>query len=130
ALAALILAEPALILLDEPTNNLDAEGRAAVAELLARWRGAAIVVSHDRALLETMDGIVELTGLGASSYGGNWSHYRARKALELAAAEHDAEVATRQMRDVARKAQMARERQERRDAGGRKKGAKGDMPRI
>src|SRR5690606_1072084 len=59
ALAALILAEPALILLDEPTNNLDAEGRAAVAELLARWRGAAIVVSHDRALLETMDGIVE-----------------------------------------------------------------------
>jgi len=130
ALAALILAEPALILLDEPTNNLDAEGRAAVAELLARWRGAAIVVSHDRALLETMDGIVELTGLGASSYGGNWSHYRARKALELAAAEHDAEVATRQVKDVARKAQMARERQERRDAGGRKKGAKGDMPRI
>src|SRR5690606_11013122 len=47
ALAALIFAEPDLILLDEPTNNLDIAGRAAVAEMLAGWRGAAIVVSHD-----------------------------------------------------------------------------------
>src|SRR5690606_20060974 len=70
ALAALVLAQPDLILLDEPTNNLDAEGRAAVIALLHRWRGAAIVVSHDRALLREMDAIVELTSLGATLYGG------------------------------------------------------------
>src|SRR5690606_30287713 len=46
ALAALVFDAPDLILLDEPTNNLDAAGRAAVAEMLARWRGAAIVISH------------------------------------------------------------------------------------
>ena len=34
--------------MDEPTNNLDADGRAAVADLLERWRGGALVVSHDR----------------------------------------------------------------------------------
>jgi ATPase subunit of ABC transporter with duplicated ATPase domains len=130
ALAALVFDRPELILLDEPTNNLDADGRLAVAEMLAGWRGAAIVVSHDRALLETMDAIVELTSLGTTSYGGNWSFYRERKALELAAAHHDLDVAERQMRDAAHAAQEARERQDKRDAGGRRKAAKGDIPKI
>ncbi|ODT79246.1 MAG: ABC transporter [Pelagibacterium sp. SCN 64-44] len=130
ALAALVFEAPDLILLDEPTNNLDADGRAAVADMLAQWRGAAIVVSHDRALLENMDAIVELTGLGATSYGGNWSFYRERKALELAAAQHDLGVAERQVRDAARAAQEAREKQDRRNAGGRRKNAKDDEPRI
>jgi ATPase subunit of ABC transporter with duplicated ATPase domains len=130
ALAALVFNAPDLILLDEPTNNLDAEGRAAVADMLAEWHGAAIVISHDRDLLEKMDAIVELTTLGASTYGGNWSQYRERKALELAAVQRDLSHAERQVRDAARAAKVARERQARRDAGGRKKAAKGDMPRI
>lgn len=130
ALAALLFDAPDLILLDEPTNNLDEDGRAALADLLARWRGAAIVISHDRALLDKMDAIVELTGLGATSYGGNWSFYRQRKALELASAQHDLDVAERQVRDAARAEQEARERQDKRDAGGRRKAAKGDMPKI
>ncbi|MEQ9635894.1 MAG: ABC-F family ATP-binding cassette domain-containing protein [Devosia marina] len=130
ALAALVFNAPDLILLDEPTNNLDAEGRAAVADMLAEWHGAAIVISHDRDLLEKMDAIVELTTLGASTYGGNWNQYRERKALELAAVQRDLSHAERQVRDAARAAKVARERQARRDAGGRKKAAKGDMPRI
>src|SRR5690606_29144903 len=71
ALAALVFAEPDFLLIDEPTNNLDREGRAAVIGLLAGWRAGAIVVSHDRELLETMDAIIELTSLGATRYGGN-----------------------------------------------------------
>lgn len=72
-LAALIFADPDFLLLDEPTNNLDREGRKAVVDQLANWRRGAIIVSHDRALLETMDAIVELTSLEARRYGGNWS---------------------------------------------------------
>lgn len=75
ALAAALFTQPDFLLLDEPTNHLDAEGREAVIALLARWRGGAIVVSHDRALLETMDAIAELTTLGIARYGGNWSAY-------------------------------------------------------
>ena len=74
ALAALVFQEPDFLLLDEPTNNLDREGRDAVAALIDRWPGGAIIVSHDRALLERMDAIVELTSLGATRYSGNWSH--------------------------------------------------------
>jgi len=87
ALAAAILAEPDFLLLDEPTNNLDRDGRQAVIDLVADWRAGMIVVSHDRELLETLDAIVEMTSLGVTRYGGNWGHYRERKALELASKE-------------------------------------------
>ncbi|MFC3712213.1 ABC-F family ATP-binding cassette domain-containing protein [Sphingoaurantiacus capsulatus] len=130
ALAALTFAAPDFLLLDEPTNNLDREGRAAVAELLAGWGAGAIVVSHDRELLEAMDAIVELTSLGATRYGGGWSAYRERKALELAAAEHDLAVADRRVAEIDRRAQAMVERKARKDSVGAKKGARGDMPRI
>ena len=65
SLAGLLAHEPDLLILDEPTNNLDAEARRLVAEVLGHWRGGAIVVSHDRELLRRMDRIVELSGLGA-----------------------------------------------------------------
>lgn len=130
ALAAAILDEPDFLLLDEPTNNLDREGRQAVHDLVADWRGGMIVVSHDRELLEAMDAIVELTSLGATRYGGGWSAYRARKDAELAQAEQALTDAERGKAQAAREIQTATERQARRDKGGRKKAAKGDLPRI
>lgn len=69
SVAAVVFAEPDFLLLDEPTNNLDRARREAVIELLAGWRAGAIVVSHDRELLENVDAIVELTSLGAARYG-------------------------------------------------------------
>ncbi|MEQ1811493.1 MAG: ABC-F family ATP-binding cassette domain-containing protein [Terricaulis sp.] len=130
ALAALVFAEPDFIILDEPTNNLDRDGRAAVIDLLAGWRAGAVVVSHDRELLDTMDAIVEMTTLGVRRYGGNWSAYRARKALELAAAQHDLADAEKRIADVAETAQTMAERKARNDGAGKRKAARGDMPRI
>jgi ATPase subunit of ABC transporter with duplicated ATPase domains len=130
ALAAQIHAAPDFLILDEPTNNLDRDGRIFVADFLAGWRGGAIVVSHDRELLETLDAIVEMTTLGATRYGGNWSHYRAQKALELAAAEQDFANAEKRLSEVKRRSQEALERKARRDSRGAAKAARGDMPRI
>lgn len=129
-LAALVFAQPDFLLLDEPTNDLDQEGRKVVTDLLAAWRGGAIVVSHDRNLLETMDAIVELTSLGATRYGGNWSRYREQKAVELAAVRHDLAHAERRLCEIDGKAQEATERKARKDSGGKEKRAKGDIPRI
>ncbi|MBN9015331.1 MAG: ABC-F family ATP-binding cassette domain-containing protein [Rhizobiales bacterium] len=129
-LAALIFAEPDFLLLDEPTNNLDREGRAAVIDFLAGWRGGAIIVSHDRELLEAMDAIVEMTSLGATRYGGGWSQYRERKAVELAAARHDLADAEKRVTEIDRKAQESTERKARKDRAGQRKRAKGDLPRI
>jgi ATPase subunit of ABC transporter with duplicated ATPase domains len=130
ALAALHHASPDFAVLDEPTNNLDQEGRRAVLEFLGARRGGAIVVSHDRELLETMDAIVELSSLGASRYGGNWSHYRQTRELELASAQQDLDDAEKSISDAKRSTQEAAERKARQDRAGAKKAAKGDMPRI
>jgi len=130
ALAALIFAEPDFLILDEPTNNLDRDGRTAVAELLAGWTAGGLVVSHDRDLLETMNGIVELTPPGAARYGGGWSQYRARKAAELAAAQREIAEAEKRISEFARAAQIQAERKARKDRAGRRKAAKGDMPKM
>jgi ATPase subunit of ABC transporter with duplicated ATPase domains len=130
ALAGMLLARPDFMLLDEPTNDLDRDGRRAVIQMLRGWRAGAVVVSHDRELLEEMDAIVELTKLGAARFGGNWSHYRERKAIELAGARHDLAVAERARSEAARKAQVTAERQQRRDAAGSRNAARGGMPRI
>ena len=107
-LAAVTFRESHFLLLDEPTNNLDHDGRQAVVDFLASWRGGAIIVSHDRELLEQMDAIVELTSLGAHRYGGNWSGYQAIKAVELEAAQQDLAHAQKSAAEVDRKAQSYR----------------------
>lgn len=130
ALAALILAEPDFLLLDEPTNNLDRAGRKAVIDLIRGWTGGAIIASHDRELLEEMDAIVELTSLGATRYGGNYSDFRQRKETELDAAARDLAHAEKTRSDAARRAQQASERKARKDGAGHRARAKGDQPKI
>jgi ATPase subunit of ABC transporter with duplicated ATPase domains len=130
ALAALLIAVPDVILMDEPTNNLDAEGRAAVVALLERWRGGALVVSHDRALLRRMDRLVELTSLGAVLYGGNYDLYAARKAEAEAAAQRGLDHAQQALARTERSIQLTSERKAKADAAGRRSRARNDMPKI
>ncbi|MFN4178536.1 ABC-F family ATP-binding cassette domain-containing protein [Phenylobacterium sp.] len=130
ALAGLIAARPDLLILDEPTNNLDAEARALVADVLGRWKGGAIVVSHDRALLRRMDRIVELTSLGAEVHGDGYDLYAERKAEAEAAARRALADAAKDVARVAREAQVAAERKARRDAAGRRSRMGSSDPKI
>ncbi|MDR2658103.1 MAG: ATP-binding cassette domain-containing protein [Oscillospiraceae bacterium] len=66
-----------LMLLDEPTANLDADGCMELERLLKSYSGAFILVSHDRALLDGVcDGILALEGGKARRYSGGWSDYK------------------------------------------------------
>ncbi|MDT1062617.1 ABC-F family ATP-binding cassette domain-containing protein [Paracoccus sp. CPCC 101403] len=130
ALAALIHAEPDFLLLDEPTNNLDRAGRDHVLDLVRGWRRGMIVVSHDRELLEEMDAIVELTSLGATRYGGNYSVFRSRKDSELNAAQQDLAHAEKARAEAQRRARQAAERKARKDGAGHRARARGDQPKI
>ena len=129
-LAGLLLEQPDLLVLDEPTNHLDRDGRTIVAEVLERWKGGAVVVSHDRDLLRRMDRIVELSSLGAATYGGGYELYAARKAAERAAAEHGLEAAEREVGRVAQETRHAVERKSRRDRAGRAFAARKSEPKI
>lgn len=81
-LARVLLATPDVLILDEPTNHLDAAGTAWLGEFLAAFRGAVMVVTHDRAFLDrTVTRIVELDGIHTLPqwYEGGYTDYRAEK---------------------------------------------------
>lgn len=124
-IARLLIDRPDLLLLDEPTNNLDAEGRAAIAGLLATWRGGVLVASHDRALLERVDRIVELSPVGVTVFGGGWSAFAEAKAAAAARAEAELTQAVDAVRETDRAVQRQREIKARRDRAGRAKQLKG-----
>jgi ATPase subunit of ABC transporter with duplicated ATPase domains len=130
AIARLLLKQPDLLLLDEPTNNLDMNGREAIASLLANWRGGAIIASHDRALLEHVDRIVELAPTGVMIFGGDWSAFAEAREAQRAAAEAAVEKAEDDLREASATIQEQKERKDRKDARGRAKRAKGDAPKM
>ena len=130
ALATLMLANPDFLMMDEPTNNLDKDGRRVVIDFIRGWSGGALIVSHDREFLEEMDAIVELTSLGITRYGGNYSAFRQRKDAELDAAARGLAHAEKTLQDITRRAQQATERKARKDSAGHRARGKGDQPKI
>ena len=86
-LAKVLLTEANLLLLDEPTNHLDWEATLWLEKYLKNYRGAALIVSHDRFLLDRLvSKIVEINQKKTNVYPGNYSNYKAEKAkrdLEL-----------------------------------------------
>lgn len=84
-LARLLLEEPDLLLLDEPTNHLDLDGVEWLENYLAGWRGAVLVVAHDRAFLDSFASRVwELAWGRLDQYRGNYSAYVEQKAARVA----------------------------------------------
>ena len=139
AIAGIRLRAAPITLLDEPTNNLDREARARLADMVRSWRGALVVVSHDLALLELMDDTAELYESELSVFGGPYSQWRARLDAEQDAARQAersaAQLLKREKRDriesetklahraaVGRKAQLEK-RVPKIIAGGRKMSA-------
>ena len=88
ALARALVAEPDLLLLDEPTNHLDLDGILWLEELIRDFRGAVIVLTHDRVFLDNVaTRIIELDRGKLASYPGRFSDYQRLKAEELEAEE-------------------------------------------
>ena len=84
ALAQALVARPDVLLLDEPTNHLDMDAIEWLQTLLTDWRGALVVVSHDRAFIDAVaTRIVELDRGQLRSYPGNFSAFERHKAQEL-----------------------------------------------
>ncbi|WP_238876951.1 ATP-binding cassette domain-containing protein [Achromobacter xylosoxidans] len=84
ALARALVEEPDLLLLDEPTNHLDFDGIAWLEEMLRAWKGAAVIITHDRRFLDSVaTRIVELDRGRLLSFPGNFSQWQERKAQWL-----------------------------------------------
>ena len=104
ALAARLLDEPDVLLLDEPTNNLDRRARGHLVDALDAFGGTALLASHDRALLEEVDAVVEVHAGAVRTVTGGYSVYAEVLAAEQEAARRAARDARsdlrRQQRDL------------------------------
>jgi ATP-binding cassette subfamily F protein 3 len=76
ALGKLLLQNPSLLILDEPTNHLDVVSQHWLENYLKRYQGAILLISHDRAFLETVtERTLELKMGALNSYKGNYGFY-------------------------------------------------------
>ena len=93
-LAACLIGDPDLLLLDEPDNHLDLERKETLERLLAEFDGAVVIVSHDRYLLDdTVERIAELepsaAGAHLTVWEGNYSAYVVQKEIALRRQQQD-----------------------------------------
>jgi ATP-binding cassette subfamily F protein 3 len=83
-LARLALLQPQLLLLDEPDNHLDLEGKAFLENFIRDYHGAVVIISHDRYLLDrVVDEIAELEDGRVSLFSGSYSEYAYEKRQRL-----------------------------------------------
>jgi ATP-binding cassette subfamily F protein 3 len=85
ALAAVLFSEPDLLLLDEPTNHLDLEGTLWLQDYLARYPRTALIISHDRDLLDaSVDHILHFDAGKLVLYRGNFTSFDRQRREKLA----------------------------------------------
>jgi len=98
-LAKLLLEQPDLLLLDEPDNHLDMQGKRFLEELISDYPGAVLIVSHDRYLLDIVaEEIVELDNARLTHYTGNYSEYAFTKRQNLLRQEKQYSIQQREIR--------------------------------
>jgi ATP-binding cassette, subfamily F, member 3 len=124
ALAKLLIAEPDLLLLDEPTNHLDLAAIEWLENYLLEFKGAAVIISHDRYLLDRLaTRVVWLTRNQLNSYPGNYTNFVAQKELHELTQQRAYEE---QQEDIEKQKEFVR----RFGAGQRSKEAKGREKRL
>jgi len=99
-LARLLVVRPDLLLLDEPDNHLDLDGKVFLEQFINSYNGAVVIVSHDRYLLDqVVDEIVDLEDGRLSFYPGTYSEYAVEKQLRLLRQQQQYEA---QQKEIAR----------------------------
>jgi ATP-binding cassette subfamily F protein 3 len=99
-LARLLMAQPAVLLLDEPDNHLDLAGKAYLERLILEYPGAVVIISHDRYLLDAVvTHITELEDGQLFTFAGDYTSYIVDKEERLARQEELYQI---QRREIAR----------------------------
>ncbi|MGV3503215.1 MAG: ABC-F family ATP-binding cassette domain-containing protein [Adhaeribacter sp.] len=129
-LAGISIHQPDLVLLDEPSNHLDAAGRQLLYHFVQSFPGTLLAVSHDRTLLNLLGSVYELHKRGISLYGGNYEFYHEQKRLESNALHEELKDKEKALRKARQTARETLERQQKLDARGKKKQENAGLPTI
>tara|TARA_R110000868_G_scaffold822_1_gene6091 strand:+ start:15741 stop:17348 length:1608 start_codon:yes stop_codon:yes gene_type:complete len=129
-LAGIMIHQPKLILMDEPSNHLDISSRVLLYNFIKNTASTLLIVSHDRELLNLIDTICELKANGIKSYGGNYNFYLEQKNIEKNALMQDINSKEKALQKAKEKQRETIERQQKSDAKGKKKQEKSGVARI
>jgi len=84
-LARILVAKPSVLLLDEPDNHLDLDGKLLLEQLIKNFSGVVVIVSHDRYFLDmVVDAIIEIENGQLTTFSGTYSEYIFEKQLRQA----------------------------------------------
>ncbi|TIH26081.1 ABC-F family ATP-binding cassette domain-containing protein [Subtercola vilae] len=113
ALAKILLERPDVLLLDEPTNFLDVAGVEWLESWFRDFRGAAIIVSHDRTFLDAVvTRIIEVENFHLHEYPGNFDEYVVQKQFRLKTLEqqfvHESELLAFESEGIADRREAAK----------------------
>lgn len=122
--------ESSILILDEPTNNLDLENREIIYNFIRNFRGSLVVISHDKRLLQNVDAILELTPIGLSTYGGNYDFFQEESLRKNQHLSNLILNAKKEKKKAERDFQTQIQKQEKRNRAGQAKADKGDLPKI
>ena len=129
-LAGISIHQSELVLLDEPSNHLDVSGRRLLYDFIQATKGALIVVSHDRKLLNLLDTVCELSKQGINVYGGNYDFYKEQKQIENNALNQYIQSKEKALRKAKEKERETIERQQKLDTRAQKGLGKAGLPKI
>ena len=129
-LAGIMIHQPDLVLLDEPSNHLDLQGRDLLYHFIESSELAILIVSHDRKLLNLIDSVSELTPKGIKFYGGNYDFYKEQKLIEWNAQNADIQNKEKAFKKAKEKEKETMERQLKLNARGKLKQEKAGVPKI
>jgi ATPase subunit of ABC transporter with duplicated ATPase domains len=129
-LAGISIHRPEIVLLDEPSNHLDQFSRSILYNYIKATTNTLMVVSHDRALLNLLNTVCELSKRGITIYGGNYDFYAEQKIIESDALNQDLKSKEKALRKAKETERESLERQQKLDARGKKKQEKAGVPTI
>lgn len=129
-LAGISIHQPDFVLLDEPSNHLDAVSRRLLYEFIESTSSTLLIVSHDRTLLNLLNTVCELSEQGIVVYGGNYDFYIDQKNQATIALNQDIKSKEKALRKAKERERETIERQQKLDARGKKKQEKAGIARI
>ncbi|SFU66917.1 ATP-binding cassette domain-containing protein [Xenorhabdus koppenhoeferi] len=118
------------IVLDEPSNHLDRNGRIWLAQWLSAFNGGSLLVTHDTYLLEKVSSIYELNSIGIEHSQGGWQPWlESREQLRLGI-QRESELSKKYLQRVQRDKQKTREKAEKRQNQGKSRRSNANQSKI
>ncbi|WOC27892.1 ATP-binding cassette domain-containing protein [Pseudoalteromonas sp. N1230-9] len=118
-----------ILILDEPSNHLDAKGKSWLINQIHNFKGQLLLISHDQELLEQAHEIWELTTLGLTQYGTCFSEYQTQKQQQVYALENKLNHVVKQQTKLKAAEQLQKQKAQKRANQGAKLRKSGSQPK-